>query len=46
MSADSRPAYSEIVMTLERIERERKMSDVPVILGKYVTDNMAMCWKH
>uniref|UniRef100_A0A8C1QQY4 dual-specificity kinase n=1 Tax=Cyprinus carpio TaxID=7962 RepID=A0A8C1QQY4_CYPCA len=40
MSADSRPAFSEIVLTLERIERERKMSEVPVILGKYVTDNI------
>lgn len=40
MSADSRPAFSEIVVTLERNERERVKSEVPVILGKYVTNNM------
>uniref|UniRef100_A0A8C2A213 dual-specificity kinase n=1 Tax=Cyprinus carpio TaxID=7962 RepID=A0A8C2A213_CYPCA len=38
MSADSRPAFSEIVLTLERIERERKMSEVPVILEPIAID--------
>ncbi|KTF86067.1 hypothetical protein cypCar_00012910 [Cyprinus carpio] len=38
MSADSRPAFSEIVVTLERIERERKMSEAPVILEPIAID--------
>lgn len=38
MCADSRPAFSEIVVTLESIEREREKSEAPIILGKYITD--------
>ncbi|XP_051993777.1 dual specificity testis-specific protein kinase 2-like [Xyrauchen texanus] len=32
MCADSRPAFSEIVLILERIEREREKNEAPVIL--------------
>ncbi|XDV15312.1 hypothetical protein PO909_015430 [Leuciscus waleckii] len=38
MSADSRPAFSEIVVTLERNERERVKSEVPVILEPIAID--------
>ncbi|XP_016403987.1 dual specificity testis-specific protein kinase 1-like isoform X2 [Sinocyclocheilus rhinocerous] len=38
MIAESRPAFSEIVLTLERIERERKMSEAPVILEPIAID--------
>ncbi|KAA0722156.1 Dual specificity testis-specific protein kinase 1 [Triplophysa tibetana] len=38
MCADSRPAFSEIVVTLESIKREREKSEAPIILEPVAID--------
>lgn len=34
MCAENRPSFTDIVVTLERIEREREKTEAPVILGE------------